>query len=849
MDNRLVRLEQRQNQTVTGVLYGLVFWILVFCLCMSSGGFWWAGFDSAAFDWFGFGGFGQTVYGATPDISSSGVEILVEYGYDNMAKGGCSIPVEITIENNRNLALEGTLEIRSMESDGTIYYYTYQVELAPEEKQTNSYYIPIGVNGDRLYVMLEDGQGTTLSWQQVNLNVSRDVPELFVGILSDQPKDLKYLNGVGIHYSALRTRTFDLEPESFPEEELGLNMLDVLVVNNFKLRELSEQQTSAIMDWVHSGGVLIMGTGQRVGDTLGRFAPELLDDSYGTPRLHSIDLGEDFSLDSPAEGLMELVCVDIPLHGGNVILSSNGFSLLTAASKEQGLIGVFSFDLADFKGFCEERPSYVDHIFTSLLGEAWINRLADVVYSGNSEKFWSVQSLINTGNVEKLPNLYLYTAVVAVYLLFLGPGMYLYLKNRQMQLYYRRGVVVMSLVFAVMIYLMGMTTRFPSTFYTYASIQDVTEDYITDTTYVNIRNPYNRPYQVELDPSYSVLPITRSYQSEPSNRSRFTGEEEYQIAIGREPDRLIIRGQNITAFSPRYFRLERKTDNKDKIGIEGNVDYFEGNLRGSITNHFPFPLENATLMLYGNMVFLGRLEPEETCRLEDLKLLRFPLNHSYVVAEGIIGKELLSRTDIRDTTYLLALERFNMLTFYLDNYMGNYSADARVIAFSTMKEESPFLRETDPETYGHTMLTSLVSVNASKDRLLYRSVLMKIPKVVNGTYNAKSNSMNGTEPLTLEYQMGTEIEVESLTFEPVSKEFLKDSSDSYIEAFTGSIYFYNYISGNFDRMDLEGQTMDVDQLRPYLSPGNTLTVRYVYDGPGSYNEIQLPMPMVAGRER
>ena len=37
MDNRLVRLEQRQNQTVTGVLYGLVFWILVFCLCMSSG--------------------------------------------------------------------------------------------------------------------------------------------------------------------------------------------------------------------------------------------------------------------------------------------------------------------------------------------------------------------------------------------------------------------------------------------------------------------------------------------------------------------------------------------------------------------------------------------------------------------------------------------------------------------------------------------------------------------------------------------------------------------------------------------------------------------------------------------
>ncbi len=48
---------------------------------------------------------------------------------------------------------------------------------------------------------------------------------------------------------------------------------------------------------------------------------------------------------------------------------------------------------------------------------------------------------------------------------------------------------------------------------------------------------------------------------------------------------------------------------------------------------------------------------------------------------------------------------------------------------------------------------------------------------------------------------------------------------------------------------IEGQTLDVEELRPYLSPGNTLTVRYVYDGIAGYNDLQLPMPMVAGRER
>ena len=126
---------------------------------------------------------------------------------------------------------------------------------------------------------------------------------------------------------------------------------------------------------------------------------------------------------------------------------------------------------------------------------------------------------------------------------------------------------------------------------------------------------------------------------------------------------------------------------------------------------------------------------------------------------------------------------------------------------------------------------------------------MKIPRVISGEYNAESNSMGGMEPLVIEYQMGTELDVESLTFEPVSQVFSGNGRDNYIEAFTGSIYFYNHGSGNYDRIQLDGKKMDVGQLGPYLSPGNTLTVRYVYGGQKSYNEIQLPMPMVAGRER
>lgn len=91
-----------------------------------------------------------------------------------------------------------------------------------------------------------------------------------------------------------------------------------------------------------------------------------------------------------------------------MILSSNGFPLLTAAVKEQGLVAVAAFDLGDIAAFCEKQTSYVDYLFTNLLGEERINQLAEVVYSGNSGRFWAVQGLINTGDVDKLPNLWLY---------------------------------------------------------------------------------------------------------------------------------------------------------------------------------------------------------------------------------------------------------------------------------------------------------------------------------------------------------------------------------------------------------------------------------------------------------
>ena len=67
--------------------------------------------------------------------------------------------------------------------------------------------------------------------------------------------------------------------------------------------------------------------------------------------------------------MLAISCVDVPLHGGNVILSSNGFSLLTAAAKEQGLVAVAAFDLGDIAEFCEKQTSYDRRRYAEFLQE------------------------------------------------------------------------------------------------------------------------------------------------------------------------------------------------------------------------------------------------------------------------------------------------------------------------------------------------------------------------------------------------------------------------------------------------------------------------------------------------
>lgn len=781
-------------------------------------------------------------------LASSPVLMDVTYGYEGTAKSGRYVPVEISLTNQETAAFEGTIRIQAMESDFDIYDYDYPISLAGEESAKKPVDVPVG-RADLLYVKLFASDGTELVRKRLKLNVSMEVAELFVGLLSDSPDSLNYLNGVGVNYSSVRTKTFHLTADTMPDKAIGLDLLDILLVTDYDTKNLSESQISAIWEWVKSGGTLLIGTGKRADDTLAAFRSEILETAYAAPEVRPVDMGVEYATDGPGDSFISLTCADITLKGGTEVLANDEFPVLTSTSRGKGIIGVAAYDFVDISEFCETQRSYVDKLLTALLGEDKLNNLSSYLYNGNSSKYWSVQSILNTGNVDKLPNLPLYIVVILGYIILVGPGLYLLLKKQERRRYYRPSVVVLSFVFAAVIYLMGVGTRFKNTFFTYATIIDTSEKSIDEYTYINMRTPYNKPYTISLDPSYDLLPITRSSYYDMTPVPKFTGTADPKVHIEYETAETKVSVQNVVAFTPKYFSLMKKRQNADRQGLTGSVTLFDGEISGTVTNRYPFPVEKVSVMMYGQMVLIEELQPGETKVLDDLSVITYPLNNTHMVAERVTGGYRYEKPDIEDEDYMLSLSRTNILSFYLDTYASAYSPEARIVAFSKDQTDSKFLAKGSYETYGMTMFTSTLDISTKKDGYTYRSALMKTPRIINGQYYAQGNYAYGVDPVSLEYSLGNDIAVEQLKLEKLSEEFTNNEKYNYLTLFDGSIYFYNHDTGNYDLMDSSKSVYTAMELEPYLSPGNTMTVKYIFDSTTDYSWVTLPMLTVLGRDK
>ena len=274
--------------------------------------------------------------------------------YGKTARLGSFVPLKIRLYGQSESAFQGTLTVSTLESDnnGTAepYEYSWSVEVSPAETKNMELYVPLGQKNGRIYLTLKDAKNRTMGETSMDFDVSKEESRLLAGVIENRPGNLNWLDGVGLNYGMVQSKTVEIAKEDFPDDPRGLSMFDLLIVNGIDCGTLDQAQKEAVADWVSDGGTLILGTGKNGGKTLELLSEMQTDITLENAKTVWIGMGTEYADQNPAESEVRLNYAQAEIPGASERMVTDGTSLLKIMSCGNGRIGVLGIDPKVYRG-------------------------------------------------------------------------------------------------------------------------------------------------------------------------------------------------------------------------------------------------------------------------------------------------------------------------------------------------------------------------------------------------------------------------------------------------------------------------------------------------------------------
>lgn len=783
----------------------------------------------------------------------SGIALDMTYGYRNTAKSGHKLPVSVSIFNYEASDFEGRLTIEapgSVETGIGIFEesanrYVYDILVPAGSETVLDCLISIPEDRGNARLSLTDNSGRTVSKKEVGIEISTQGNELLIGVLSNTPDRLDYFDGVSVAQTSLRTRTIELEPANMPETALELEQLDMIVISNFNITQLSDARIAAIEEWVENGGVLLVGSGMssKAAAVFGRGVQEF---SIGNPERKSIDMGMKYSKTGPDGAVLELNVCDIVAPEGIQVMQSADTALLTAVTGINGMIGFTAYDLCDISEFCSQEISYTDELLQALLGSSRIERMINSAGS-SSEVFEKTERFLGVTDPGEMPGTGIYIFLAAAYLAFIGCILYFWLRGRGLEIYYHAFVVISAFACTFVIWMIGSGYRNNGITLQYAAVRELHGNGTSENGFINMFSAASGQYSVHVPDHYELYPIVHSSETPGEGAS-----DELQSDPGTEGSRYfefsrIPGNKSVTASGLGPFAgmmmeySSRQVSGEKADDISARIHFYDEELSGRIVNNTGQVIEDAAVLLYGRVVRLGDIPAGGELDLEGLSSVVTPTADSAAVADYITG---LHEFEPDSPAYIDALKRSRFLGNYMQESLEAYYSGARLVGFS--REDgmfSDFQISIPAEVSGTLLKVCFADSEFRKGRQIWRNGLSYDPSVISGEYDTASNTSHGS--VVLEYNLGTDVNITSLGFTEMDTAF----ENGQYTGFRGQISLYNYQKGNYEYIR-EKRSFSAAEIRPYLSPANTLMARYLPDDmPASPKPVFLPVPNITGVER
>lgn len=459
--------------------------------------------------------------------------------------------IQLKVEN-QGRDWEGTVRLMMMEGDYVAYggfnSCAYDTELTLPQGSTKQFTVRVPKDGmDRtdgvVQVSLLDKNEGKVAQKEFGQLFQTEVDAINMGILSDEYTSLTYLDMGGSEFY-YNSRYFPIKLEELNQDNLedSLDTLNFLVIDSYNTDALSDKALESIRQWMDNGGVLILGTGSSAVEVLAGF--DNLE--IKCPRV-----------DNPGTGTYAFSdYVDVSqLHIAELVDASGiyeeGYDIFgLTRSCGNGAVEILPCSLAEVAqtnaaGDYEQQKSFVENMlwYVSIFSSpGYVSK-----NSNNYESMSSLQricSLLGNGsNRLQFGGLKL---IVILYVVFVGPVLYLVLRFAKKREFYWIAVPVTTLVGILLVYWAGRGFEVVST-----NVYSVTIENLSDggyaRTYLRCYDAGHKEWNLRLAEGYEYVgPLVDGYYG--------GNNENYFYHIRKEGDRLFFGIDPSTGFEDSYFQ-------------------------------------------------------------------------------------------------------------------------------------------------------------------------------------------------------------------------------------------------------------------------------------------------------
>ncbi|MED4890002.1 hypothetical protein [Lysinibacillus fusiformis] len=554
---------------------------------------------------------------STQAQAAAPLEVKATAGISGKAKYQSVVPLQVTVKNN-GADFSGDMAINSSNSYEAASALVVPIDIAAGEEKTFTFYLDgladNGYSDADLFAFYEGNieKGKKIAYKGTKRLQSNflDPTSTFVYTLTDKSDRLSALLRLSSFVPQNNVEIFNinqLKDYTFPEDEQGLAMANVIVVDEVAIADLAQKQQEALLKWVQDGGTLLLGATDQVDATAGVLKEYL-----------PMSLSQEMTAIS-AETLTKLsgggiFTQPISIHtatnheGSLPVLTENNIVLASKKKVGSGEIIQTAFSLGD-------QPLASMDGYAALLA-----KLIDIQSISQQGMMSQGQSPLDQisyelRNINELfPSFEVSVSymliVIILYIIIIGPVLYFVLKKVDKREHAWWIIPVFSIILSIGLFIVGAKDRIVQPQVQQSAFYRVNEDSSLNGYYVeSILTNRSGDFIVNTDKNTTAVAMR--------NYNNFTGtvgdlHESSYIKENANGSTLTLRDLNY--WSVQSFGGKTSAQNIGKMDVD--ITLKNEKLTGTVKNNFPFELKDVTLISGVKEVKLGDIKANGTLQVD-----------------------------------------------------------------------------------------------------------------------------------------------------------------------------------------------------------------------------------------